>query len=132
MPSFNGCTKLTEITLPDSISQVGDDGSDSAEPIFYATAITFLESPEGATYLGYGLLTGSSIESIVIPSTMEWIMPTALDSDALKAIYFRGTEEQFTAYTYEEIDTPIYFLSETQPTEEGNYWHYVDGKPVIW
>jgi len=28
----------------------------------------------------------------------------------------------------------IYFFSSTEPTEEGNYWHYdTDGKtPIIW
>ena len=27
---------------------------------------------------------------------------------------------------------PLYFYSETAPTEEGNYWHYVDGIPTPW
>lgn len=26
----------------------------------------------------------------------------------------------------------LYFYSETAPTGEGRYWHYVDGKPAIW
>lgn len=26
----------------------------------------------------------------------------------------------------------VYCYSETKPTEEGNFWHYVDGEPVIW
>lgn len=25
-----------------------------------------------------------------------------------------------------------YFYSESEPTEEGNFWHYVDGEPTIW
>ena len=29
-------------------------------------------------------------------------------------------------------DATNYFYSETAPTEEGNFWHYVDGKPTPW
>ena len=28
--------------------------------------------------------------------------------------------------------SPRYYYSETAPTEEGNFWHYVDGKPTPW
>ena len=26
----------------------------------------------------------------------------------------------------------IYYYSETEPAEEGNYWHYVDEVPTVW
>lgn len=25
-----------------------------------------------------------------------------------------------------------YFYSETEPTDDGNYWRYVDGVPTVW
>jgi hypothetical protein len=28
--------------------------------------------------------------------------------------------------------SPRYSYSETAPTDEGNFWHYVDGKPTLW
>ena len=30
------------------------------------------------------------------------------------------------------LSKTIYFYSEEQPTEPGNYWHYVDGIPTPW
>jgi hypothetical protein len=26
----------------------------------------------------------------------------------------------------------LYHYSESQPTTDGNYWHYVNGTPTIW
>ena len=71
----------------------------------------------------------------------------------LKTFYFEGTEEEYkvvkkdtkankqglglTNNSQEGIDEwaanlTVYFYSETEPTEEGNYWHYVNGVPVAW
>ena len=30
------------------------------------------------------------------------------------------------------LEKTVYFYSEEKPTEPGNYWHYVDGKPTPW
>ena len=130
--SFHGCENLTELTLPSSMEKLGLFGSDGNESSFYGTSITFLEIPEGVTYLGWYLFEGAPLESIILPSTLEETGDRAFNCEALKAVYFRGTEEQFIESLYDEIAATIYFLSETQPTQEGNYWHYVDGKPVIW
>lgn len=32
----------------------------------------------------------------------------------------------------DDIGKDYYYYSETEPTEVGNYWHYVNGEPVIW
>ena len=31
-----------------------------------------------------------------------------------------------------EATKPRYMYSETAPTRDGNYWHYVNGRRVIW
>lgn len=56
--------------------------------------------------------------------------------------YYCGTQadwENVDIYTNESEYMPgihgtikLYFYSETAPTGEGRYWHYVDGKPAIW
>ena len=56
--------------------------------------------------------------------------------------YYCGTEadwENVDIYRNESEYMPgihgtikLYFYSETAPTGEGRYWHYVDGKPAIW
>ena len=55
------------------------------------------------------------------------------------SVYYTGTEEQwkYVDIVYTEGDEAIndatkYFYSETEPTEAGNYWHYVDGVVTVW
>ena len=135
IPTFSGCKKLTELTIPSSVKVLGIidwDNYSYGLPTISGTSITSIEIPEGVTHLGWGFFEGAPLESIILPSTLEETCHSTLDCDTLKAVYFRGTEEQFMESLYDEITAPIYFLSETQPTQEGNYWHYVDGKPVVW
>ena len=53
--------------------------------------------------------------------------------------YYKGSAEEWAEITFPlemGIGTKtlyLYFYSETEPTEEGNYWHYADdGTPVVW
>ena len=65
---------------------------------------------------------------------------------ALKAVYFKGDADRW-AVLYQALldrlgtnvnkmppfsDATIYCYSETEPSEEGNYWHYVDGEATPW
>ena len=64
----------------------------------------------------------------------------------LKNIYYRGTEAQWAQIQYtHRVDgqsqtdmnpqfegVTVWFYAETQPTEPGNYWRYVDGVPTPW
>ena len=134
-PRLNGCESLTEITIPSTITHLGLDESDEFGLYFYDTAITFLEIPEGVTFMCGNLLSGSIIESIILPTTLTDYEDSTFMNCPLKEIFFRGTEEQCPQgliHIFETLEIPLYYLSETEPTEEGSYWHYVDGKPVIW
>lgn len=90
-----------------------------------------------------------NLEALIIGSGVEKIEGAqALYSDNFNKIYYMGTQKQ-----WEEIDivgrkvttggvsfdgnsnflkATVYFYSEEEPTEEGNYWHYVDGVPTPW
>lgn len=82
-----------------------------------------------------------SLESIVLPSTLTNIGSNLTDncSDTLK-IFYEGTAEEWDLINiHNENDSNAhflslqrYYLSETQPTVEGNFWHYVDGVPTVW
>ena len=60
------------------------------------------------------------------------------ECNTLEAVYYRGTATQWQAVTSGsdsfESATTVYYYSETQPTDTGNYWHYgTDGvTPVKW
>ncbi len=58
-------------------------------------------------------------------------------------VYYMGTPEEWEKIeiigkyggigaNIELMNATRYYYSETQPTEPGNYWHYVDGKPTPW
>ena len=53
-------------------------------------------------------------------------------------ILYCGTAEEFDAMEIDDFNDPflesdVYFYSESEPLERGNFWHYnKDGKPVIW
>ncbi len=60
------------------------------------------------------------------------------DCNTLEAVYYRGTATQWQAVTIGSdpfvSTTTVYYYSETQPTEAGNWWHFdTDGvTPVKW
>ena len=101
------------------------------------------------------------LNEIYIPSTMKKIseVPFAKDSSYNTKLYYNGsdfssivskdlcpTDVQSIGFTgksntkdgYFEIEGwclwigDIYLYSETAPSKEGNYWHYVDGNITIW
>jgi hypothetical protein len=52
-------------------------------------------------------------------------------------VFFGGTEEQFDAIEIADsneaiTDANLYIYSESEPTDDGKYWHYEGGSPVIW
>jgi len=62
----------------------------------------------------------------------------------LKTIFYRGTEADWAQIEVQASNTndmllnpkfkgiTVFYYSEEEPTEEGNFWHYVDGKPTPW
>ena len=134
--AFYGCPELKEVRLSHSLTFLGPSGSDNGETMFDETLITFIDVPEGVTSLGYDTFDGSSIQSLILPSTLTGILPNSITNPSLSEIYLRAEEAHYPESLLKEIteqtDATLYFYSETEPTEKGNFWHYVDGKPVIW
>ena len=57
----------------------------------------------------------------------------------LETVYYKGTEttwNRITQYSWSIPnyikEVPRYYYSETNPTDSGNYWHYVNDVPTIW
>lgn len=55
---------------------------------------------------------------------------------SFKYFFYDGTKKEFDDSKISSnlgVDaSKIYYYSETEPTESGQYWHYVDGMPTIW
>ena len=86
---------------------------------------------------GEGLLKEIKIKQAVTK------MPAFSKCPSLEWIYYDGDEEHYLQIIEDYItdpsskysnitDVPVYFYSETEPINEGLYWHYVDDEIVIW
>ncbi|MEG9430397.1 MAG: leucine-rich repeat domain-containing protein [Christensenellaceae bacterium] len=110
--AFHSCTWLTSIIIPDSVKSIGDSA-------FFQCA---------------------SLTSIIIPDSVINIGKDIFANDHyLSSIYYTGTMEAWNnilinSENYNLNRATRYYYSDTEPTEEGNYWHYdTDGvTPVIW
>ena len=76
---------------------------------------------------------------IIIPSNIKTVGENAFGPYSNYVIYFKGTKEDWDTISLGSSNTNLsnatrYYYSETEPTEEGNYWYYdTDGMtPVIW
>ena len=101
-----------EIIIPDSITRISDRafmGADYITEIVLPRSITILDE----SCMGYNLekifYKGSEDEWNTI-QVLDWYgQPSELDTEAI-----------------------VYYYSENTPTDDGNYWHYVDDQIVIW
>lgn len=103
------------------------------------TRMQKLSLPEGVTKLEmYSLAYNYYMQSIVLPSTLTEVSNYATNGcNALNTIFYKGDSTQWSNITIGTYNTPlsnatVYYYSETQPSESGNYWHYVSGEPTIW
>ena len=78
-----------------------------------------------------------SLTDILLPSSLEYINHSAFyNCPSLSNIYYSGDSDAFEALILKSKITfgeaTVYFYSETEPSGDGNFWHYVDGNPTPW
>ena len=94
--------------------------------------------PDSVVSIGYAAFSDNYFEQIVIGSSVKYI-----DNDVfrytynLETIFYHGTKAEWNQIQIGGENNYLfsatrYYYSETQPTEEGNFWHYVGGVPTIW
>ena len=147
-PALGECNKLENITIgvdnehytvlngnlynKDETSIIKYASGKSDEYFIIPNEIVCIE--EG-TFLGCEYLLG-----VVIPTSVIVIEDEFKYCDKLDCFY-AGTRQQWNQIHIEELTSlygddhakkTVYFYSETAPTVEGNFWHYVDGVPTPW
>ena len=108
--AFEGCENLVSIILPDSLTTI------DRVAFYECTGLTSITLPKNVTTIGdYAFLNCNNLESV----------------------YYEGTSEEWASISIGTNNDPltnatVYYYSEAEPVEEGNYWHYVDGVVTIW
>ncbi|MBQ7977540.1 MAG: leucine-rich repeat protein [Clostridia bacterium] len=108
--AFYDCDSLTSVTLGDSVTSIG------SEAFYSCSNLTSVTIPNSVTSIGDGAF---------------------LYCYSLTRVYYMGKAEQWTEIAISSNNSYLtnatkYYYSETTPTDDGNYWHYVDGVVTIW
>lgn len=135
--AFKGCIGLTSVTIGNGVTSIGECAFRNC------SGLTSITIPDSVTSIGYSAFWNcSGLTSITIGSGVTDIDLAFTGCFKLTSVYYKGTAEEWEKISIITISSDNehllnatrYYYSETQPTEEGNYWHYdMDGKtPVIW
>jgi hypothetical protein len=148
------CDNLEEIILSPNTKYIGNYA------FYYCQSVEKIDLPEGLLNTGWYAFYGWNITELIIPDSVTSIynsfrdcgklerivMPTSIISvpnqtfylcHAIKEVYYMGNELEWSAINISEDSSVlnravVYYYSDIQPANDGNYWHYVDGIPTIW
>ena len=128
---FSGCSALKDITLSNNLTCLKSG--------FFSecTSLEFVELPKECSIINGGNFSGcTSLKTLIMSSNSYIVDSSFINCPSLKEIYLIGSNNSVyfeNSSSIENFDSLVFYLySETQPVDEGNYWHYVDGQVTIW
>lgn len=125
---FNDCYNLKILNLPASVAEIEDAAISACTSL---EQITFAQGSKLERIGDYNFVQCKQLKSIVIPASVTYIGTTA--EYTLAEIYYVGNASDWNAIegaiSFAQ-DATVYYYSESQPVQSGNYWHY-DGQAIV-
>ena len=127
-------TTLHSLVIPEGVTSIG------RRAIYDQHYFNTIVLPDSVEIIeNQAFVYSDSIKTIVIGSGVKTIEKNAFyDCTGFEKVYYHGTKADWDKISIAEagnsyfLEAPRYYYSESEPTEAGNYWHYVDGEPTIW
>lgn len=130
--SFNGCTKLTYINFPSTITKIND------QAFYGCSSLITVVFNSGVNIGHYAFFSCNKIEQLILPKETVFGEAPFGDHHENLSIYYEG-ETIPTSWNESwnfESSFKFYLFSSTQPTSKptnaDGYWHYENNKPVTW
>ncbi|MBQ4116734.1 MAG: leucine-rich repeat protein, partial [Clostridia bacterium] len=137
--AFSNCRTLTNIYIPDNIVSISTNAFNGCSNLNYNSYKTsYYIGTQINLYLVLVKPKATTINSCIIHSDTKYILNEAFEKCTnLSIVYYDGTEEEWNSVSIGNYNDYLknatrYYYSETAPTTEGNFWHYVDGVPTVW
>ncbi len=137
--TFEDCAKLLDVTLGDGITQI------PFKAFSGATAITEISLPESlSTVAEDAFMNCTALRSLVISGSDLKVGNSAFSGcTSLVTVFFKGSEAEWENILDNVdnggngndifLDAKVYYYSENEPTDEGDFWYYNDkNEPRCW
>jgi len=125
--AFQGCTSLTALELPDTVTTIGDS--------FLAnTAITSFVFPSGVTTINeYSFSNCTNLVSVTLPAELFTIKSYAFENcTGLTSIVIPASTSYIYNYAFRgAVNLTINAEAESKPNNWKEFWNY-DNVPVVW
>lgn len=124
--AFNNCKRLESISIPYGVDTIWGGTFEGCAKLPYVALPDSVTKIESNTGLG----------NAIIPTSVTEIWEQGLKLGSIN--YYKGTAADWAKIKISSDNNlwtdDVHFYSETQPTDDGKYWHYdTDGvTPVIW
>ena len=135
---FQNCNSLRTLVIPNTVEFIKSAFLKDCHSLY---SVKFEENSQVTEFEEDAFYACTGLSELIIPKSLQktlWHMTCYCRKDKLKIFMEHeskpvGVHSDYNKYhPQQDFTFPTYYYRETRPTESGNFWHYVDGKPEIW
>lgn len=126
--AFMHWKQFKSIILPSTLETINDMAFQ------YCAGLETLTIPSSVKFVGSASIDRcTSLKSVLFEGKPSTIAASVFDRDtALERIFVKWGVGEVPDAPWAAPNATVYYYSETEPTDAGDYWHYVDGVPTVW